>query len=383
MEIFNKPTGITSRWLSFENHTGEKGKGGMRNKGAKGYPSDYIKPGQSLVLANITGQGIIRRMWMTINEFSAPERLRGLKLQMFWDNGKTPAVCAPLGDFFGAVLAKKTAFENEFFADPEGRSFSCTIPMPFRKAARIELLNETDQEIRIFYEINYTLGDPLEDQACYFHAWWNRENRTTLGRDFEILPKVTGNGRFLGTFVGVIEDPIYKGNWFGEGEVKVYLDGDEEWPTLVGTGTEDYIGSAWSQGVFANRYTGCLIADYQHHQFSFYRFHVADPVYFDKDIRVTLQQMGGAPKKNIEEILAHGAKLEVVEADCQERGVFNLYEQVISDWRHWATEDTNWCNFYREDDVCAMAFFYLDAPENNLGDIAPFSDRVKGVESID
>lgn len=377
MEVFQKPAGTITRWISFENQTGEKGKGGFRNKGAKGHPSDYIGPGKSLVLADIEGQGVIRRIWMTITDFSAPQILRGLKLQMFWDNAGSPAVCAPLGDFFGAVLARKTAFKNEFFSDPEGRSFNCTIPMPFRKAARILLINETEKAIRVFYDINYTLGDSLDDQTCYLHAWWNRENRTKPGRDFEILPKVKGKGRFLGSYIGVIENPAYNGNWFGEGEVKVYLDGDNDLPTLVGTGTEDYIGDAWSQGVFTNRYTGCLIADYERHQFAFYRFHAADPIYFDTDCSVTIQQMGGAPRSNIEKMLAKGVKLDIVSAENSEYGNVNLYEQEISDWRHWALEDGKWCNFFREDDVCAVAYFYLDTPDNGLGDIQPVSERIR------
>ncbi|HHY83495.1 MAG TPA: DUF2961 domain-containing protein [Clostridiales bacterium] len=377
MELFRKPAGVVTRWQSFENIKGEKGKGGFRNNGAKGHPSDYIQPGHTLILSDIKGQGIIRRIWATINHYNSPDVLRGLKLQMFWDHCETPAVSVPFGDFFGAVLGKKTAYENEFFADPEGRSFVCTIPMPFRKAAKISLVNETDRNIRIFYDVDYTLGDYLSDDSCYFHAWWNRQNKTKLGQDFEILPKIKGKGRFLGCYIGVNENPIYNGNWFGEGEFKVYLDGDEDLPTLVGTGTEDYIGSAWSQGAFVGRYSGCLIADNENHQFSFYRFHVKDPIYFDTDCRVTLQQLGGATRDRIEEMIAKGVRLEIVSVDCQERGVINLYEQEIPDWRYWATEEGNWCNFYREDDVCAVAYFYLDTPDNCLGDIQPVLERIK------
>jgi len=140
--------------------------------------------------------------------------LRSLKIEMFWDNASEPAVSAPFGDFFGVGLGLRTPFESELFSDPEGRSFNCFIPMPFQKNAKVILTNESDEILDLtFFDINYTISEKPDKNALYFHCYWNREQRTTLGKDFEILPKVEGKGRFLGTNIGVIENPDYKGAW--------------------------------------------------------------------------------------------------------------------------------------------------------------------------
>jgi hypothetical protein len=146
--------------------------------------------------------------------------------------------------------------------------------------------------------MNCLLEQQHGDDVLYFHASWRRESPTKVGRDFEILPRVEGKGRFLGANVGVLADPKNLG-WWGEGEVKMYLDGDTEYPTLIGTGTEDYIGTGWGQKPFAGRYQGCYVSDDEAHIYSFYRYHVPDPVYFEKSARVTIQQIGGTSKKNV------------------------------------------------------------------------------------
>jgi len=183
--------------------------------------------------------------------------LRSLKLEMFWDGAEKPAVSVPFGDFFGVGLGKKTSFENVFFSDPEGRSFNCRIPMPFRTGAKMMITNESDKPLEmIFYDINYSQNIEPDENTLYFHAFWQRNQKTELGKDFEILPQVQGRGRFLGTNIGVIEDSLYEGSWWGEGEVKMYLDGDTEYPTIAGTGTEDYIGTAYGQGKFNHMHQG-------------------------------------------------------------------------------------------------------------------------------
>src|SRR5450432_125418 len=273
MDLFRKPPGVTTRWISFENPTGEAGKGGTRNRGAKGRPSEIMKPGASVTLVDTAGPGVLRRIWMTTSEQHVPQVLRSLRIEMFWEGASKPAVAAPLNDFFGMGLGRKVAFESALFADPEGRSFNCFVPMPFRKHARVVLTNESTRDIMVFYEVDLTLGDDLAADMLYFHAHWRRENPTALGREFEILPKVTGAGRFLGTNIGLVEDPVYHGGWFGEGEVKIYLDGDGDHPTLCGTGTEDYIGTAWGQKRFAQRTTGCPVHDLDTKSWCFYRYH--------------------------------------------------------------------------------------------------------------
>jgi hypothetical protein len=278
--------------------------------------------------------------------------LRSLKLEMFWDNETKAAVSVPLGDFFGIGLGRMTAFHNVFFADPEGRSFNCLIPMPFKTGARIVVTNESDKDLEMmFFDVDYQLTEDWDEDNLYFHAFWHRDTATALGKDFELLPRVQGRGRYLGTNVGVNTHPRYKDLWWGEGEVKMYLDGDAEFPTLAGTGTEDYIGTGWGQGKFFTDYTGCLIADGENHQWGFYRYHVPDPIYFSSDCRVTIQQMGGGPPKEVDEVQKAGAPLTI------------------------ATTSEAWNNFFRSDDVSATAYFYLDRPSDGLSSLQSVTMR--------
>src|SRR5690349_6688598 len=209
---------------------------------------------------NYSGAGTIRRIWITVSR-RTQATLRAIRLEMYWDGVSTPAVSAPLGDFFGVGLGRKTPFENALFSDPEGRSFTSYIPMPFRKGARVLLINESKSSIHLFYDIDFLQVKEQKPGVLYFHTYWSRKSVSKLGEDFEILPYVKGKGRYLGMNMGIITDPSYQNSWWGEGEVKIFLDGDEELPTLNGTGTEDYIGTGWGQGKFAHLYQGCLVAD--------------------------------------------------------------------------------------------------------------------------
>ena len=302
--------------------------------------------------------------------------MRSLRFEIFWDRATEPAVAAPLNDFFGMGLGRKTVFESALFADPEGRSFNCFAPMPFRKHAKMVVTNESSKDVTIFYEVDLTLGDQLGADVLYFHAHWRRENPTVLGREFEILPKVKGAGRFLGTNIGLIEDPAYHGGWFGEGEVKVYLDGDGQHPTLAGTGTEDYIGTAWGQDKFSQRTTGCPIRDRDSKSWCFYRYHVDDPVFFDSDCRVTLQNMGGISGAKLKELTARGAKFQIVTVS-KETGIVNLLEMD----EPWTIDDPrigeSWTNFWRQDDLSATAYFYLDSPTNGLPALQSLEERLR------
>jgi hypothetical protein len=198
----------TSHWTSPETRDVPQGQGGRENQAAKGHPYDTIRAGESLVLANIQGSGVIRRIWITVGE-RTPVMLRSLRLEMFWDNAEKPAVSAPLGDFFGAALGQTVAFENALFSSPEGRSFNTIVPMPFRRAARLMLTNESSADLtRVFYDVDYTLGPPPLDML-YFHAYWRREHPTVLGEDFRVLPAIEGRGRYLGAVFGVETDQTY------------------------------------------------------------------------------------------------------------------------------------------------------------------------------
>ena len=239
---------------------------------------------------------MINRMWFTISDRS-PQMLRSLIINIYWDNEDKPAVSVPFGDFFGIGLGKTAVFENALFANPEGRSFNSFVQMPFKEAARIELVNESETDLpMVFYDVNLQLLKEWNNNYLYFHSYWHRDTLTALANDFEIMPAVSGKGRFLGSNISVHANPAYKDCWWGEGEVKIWLDGDSDFPTLVGSGTEDYIGTAWGQGQYINRYTGCPIADDKNRQWTFYRYHIPDPVYFKSGCRVTIQQIGGNTK---------------------------------------------------------------------------------------
>ena len=270
-----------------------------------------MPPGQSRTLLDTKGAGIIQRIWLTISE-RTPAVLRSARIEMYWDEAATPAISAPIGDFFGLALGRLVPFQNALFSDPEGRSFTSYIPMPYRKAARIVVINDSDASILLFYDVDFLRMNSLRPDAMYFHAFWSRNSKTDLGKDFEILPEVKGRGRYLGSNLGMISDPKYGDTWWGEGEAKIYLDGDSALPTLNGTGSEDFVGSGWGLGAFAHMYQGSPIADEKRHQWAFYRYHIPDAVYFQKSCRVTMQVLGGASVAEVKQLVANAVPLTVV-----------------------------------------------------------------------
>ncbi len=367
-EIFEFDDNAHSRWVSFENPNAKIGQGGKSNDGAKGSPYHVFEPLETVVLLDQKGPGIINRIWMTLdNFFEKPEEMRNIKIKMFWDGCNTPAVSVPVADFFCAPLKKLIPFENALFASPEGRSFVSYIPMPYKRGAKIILVNEsTNQKHKLYYDINFTKLDKPKKNNLYFHACWRRENPTTLGRDFEILPQIKGKGKFLGTNIGVITDKRNLG-WWGEGEVKIFLDDDKKYPTLCGTGTEDYISTGWGQGKFINNFHGSLICDNTNGLFSFYRFHIPDPVQFRTNCRVTIQQMGGVVKRDVLKMLEQGVKIKPVSAIVHPNPKqYNFLGDSKHKFEDPKFHDDTWINYYREDDFCATAYFYLDSPTNNL-----------------
>lgn len=361
--LFQMPTGIESRWASPENPKGEKGKAAQAEGGRKGSPTIAVKAGDSRVLAEASGRsGTVRRIWLTFADRS-PKRLRSLRLDMFWDGAPTPAVSAPLGDFFGVGLGQTAKFQSALFSNPEGRSFNCVAPMPFKTGMKIVITNESDANVdELFYDVDYTLGDPHGANTLYFHAHYRRENPTQLQKDYELLPRVAGRGRYLGVNIGVIGNrQTYFKTWWGEGEVKVYLDGDRDLPTLSGTGTEDYIGSAWGQGQYAHDLQGCPFVDEENGRWCFYRYHLPDPIYFYKDIRVTIQQIGYLGGNDRAPFVKGGQRLYragpgLVEMDLSQEGKFE-----------------------RQDDWSSCAYFYLDRPENELPPLELVSKRIAGL----
>lgn len=299
---------------------------------------------------------------------------------MFWDGKDKAAVDVPLGDFFVSNLGRTTAFQSAFFSSPEGRSFNCYIPMPFKKGARITITNESAKDTaKLFYDVDFVLAETVPADALYFHAYWTRQMTSKLGDDFVVLPKVSGKGRFLGMSVGLNTDSAYDKTWWGEGEVKMYLDGDKEYPTINGTGAEDYIGTGWGMGSFSNLYQGAPVADERKRQFVFYRWHVPDAIWFQKDIKVTLQQIGGAAKEVVKEKLSEGINLQPVTVDN-----INGFVRLLDMKSPSSVNDTNfpegWVNFYRLDDFSAVSYFYLEKPESKLPSLPSIDVRMKNVK---
>ncbi len=367
--LFVAPRGVQTLWLTAENPRGEKGAGGQANGGRKGAPAiKNVLPGSQHVLADINGtSGVLRRIWMTIND-RRPKMLRGFRIDIYWDGAARPAVSAPLGDFFGHMLGKLVTFDSAMLSSPEGRSFNCCFPMPFRKGVKVVVTNETDEPIEmLFYEINCTVGDAIGDDALYFHSHWRREAHTVMQRDYEILPTTHGRGRYLGTAIGVISNMnTYNRSWWGEGEVKFFIDGDTAHPTLCGTGTEDYIGTAWGQGRYDNLYQGCHLVDDVKFWYGFYRLHVPDPVFFSTDIRATIHQIGcwdpiSKAQFHLSETPIYKTGPERNRVDFSKKGntlPYDIYEREDDDWS-------------------SCAYFYLDRPENNLPALASLAERLE------
>jgi hypothetical protein len=362
--LFTLPPDMETRWATAENPTGEKAAATRGNDGRKRAPAVApLAAGASWTMAEASGRGgTVRRIWVTIPERN-PRTLRGIRLDMYWDGAAAPAVSVPLGDFFCHGLGRMATFQNALFSSPEGRSFNACVPMPFRTGMKIVAINESGADIRLFfYEVDYTLGDRHGPDVLYFHSHWRRENPTEFLRDYQILPPVAGSGRYLGANIGVIADTgTYCKSWWGEGEVKVYLDGDRDLPTLCGTGTEDYIGTGWGQGQYAHPYQGCQLADHERFQYSFYRLHVPDPVIFRREIRVAIQQIGCWDPATSAQMNGSGLRLR--------------WGSRPVDMAK-AVSDKGYGLFERRDDWSSCAWFYLDRPVNGLPAIAPAADRM-------
>lgn len=357
---------------SFENINGIKGEGGKSNHSAKGNAAEDLKSGQSKTLLELQGPGIIQRMWFTLQN-RTPQMMRALRLRMYWDGETKPAVDVPFGDFFGYGLSKVVKFETALFSNPEGRSFNCMIPMPFRKGAKVVITNESPNSIgSLFFDIDFVELENPDNDALYFHAYWTRQKTSELRKDFEFLPEITGKGRFLGVNIGVNTDPGYGETWWGEGEVKMYIDDDKKLPTINGTGTEDYIGTAWGMGKFTGLYQGCTVADDSARQFAFYRFHIPDFIGFHQNFRASIQQIGGGMRDVVRKLIKNNVKLEPVTVAW-----LNGSRLLLDNPKDIFDTDfpNGWVNFYRIDDYSATSYFYLNTPSTGLSELPNIVER--------
>ncbi len=294
-KIYDLQVPVDSRSISFENPTGDKGKAGTAPSkigiGRKGRPAKEFAPGQSYTLCDIQGPGEIRHIWVTVRK--GVDTLQGIVIRAYWDGQKHPSIEAPLGAFFGIMHGKVGEYQSAAHSVNPEAGMNIWLEMPFAKQAKITLTNESKTSTPLFYYIDYTTGDKLPSKFGRLHVLYRRENPTTLKEDFEILPKRTGKGRFVGCVLGI---RTLEENWWGEGEFKVFLDGDKEFPTICGTGTEDYIGQSWGTQNVAYLYGGTSLTDGKLN--TIYRWHIKDPIYWKKDARITMQQIGWSQQVN-------------------------------------------------------------------------------------
>ncbi|MBD3176807.1 MAG: DUF2961 domain-containing protein [Armatimonadia bacterium] len=298
-----------SRSISAENPKGEKGAGaqevpkpgegpaGHLGKGWKVRPCITLEPESTTTLAEIDGPGIIQHIWITVD----PKAYRDCILRMYWDGSEHPAVEVPLGDFFCNGNAQRVNVVSlPINVNPSG-GFNSYWPMPFRKGAKITIENQRWEQIHgFFYQIDYCLTE-VPQEAAYFHAQWRRSVTTREYPEHVIVDGIQGKGQYVGTYLMWCQ---FSDGWWGEGEVKFYIDGDKEHPTWCGTGTEDYFGGAWC---FGDTYTAPFLGyplwqkdDVNVPKHGLYRWHIMDPVRFDEELKATVQALGWWPDAKYE-----------------------------------------------------------------------------------
>jgi Protein of unknown function (DUF2961) len=305
-----------SRSISPENFTGEKGKGGMATEGTgskasrdlgqgwKVSPSVRIKSKTTFTVAEITGPGSIQHIWMT-----PTGNWRHSIIRFYWDDEKEPSVEVPVGDFFGMGWGKYAPLNSLAVAVNPGSAFNCYWPMPFRKKCKITMENLDDNDMILYYQVDYLLTDVPSD-AAYFHAQFRRIHNLPYKQDYVLIDEIKGRGQYVGTYIAY---ETHENGWWGEGEIKFFMDGDTQWPTIIGTGTEDYFCGSYDWDTRKKNEAGVEIVDYTEHtgpyaglhqvirgdghyqvmqRFGMYRWHITDPIRFEKDLKVTIQALG-------------------------------------------------------------------------------------------
>jgi hypothetical protein len=302
-----------SRSISPENFTGAKGQGGMAvdgtgakasielGQGWKVSPSVVLKSQTTFTLAEIEGPGSIQHIWMT-----PTGNWRFSILRIYWDDEKYPSVECPAGDFFCMGWGQYSPLQSLAVAVNPGSGFNCYWPMPFHKKCRITMENISDDDMTLYYQVDYILTD-VPANSAYFHAQFRMSNPTRYKEDYVIVDSISGKGQYVGTYLAL--EP-HNNRWWGEGEIKFYMDGDTKYPTICGTGTEDYFCGSYDFSSkqknavspeyteFCSPYSGLpqVIRGDGHYnimqRFGMYRWHITDPVRFEKDLKVTIQNLG-------------------------------------------------------------------------------------------
>jgi hypothetical protein len=267
-------------------------------------PFVVIEPGKTFTLAEITGPGAIQHIWLT-----PTGTWRYSILRFYWDDETTPSVEVPLGDFFGMGWGEYAHMSSLAVCVNPGSAFNSYWVMPFRKKCKVTIENINVDKVTIYYQIDYTLTE-VPDDAAYFHAQFRRTNPVKYKDVYTIVDNIKGKGHYVGTYMAW---GVHNNGWWGEGEIKFFMDGDQEFPTINGTGTEDYFCGSYdfdtrrkvAQGVdmveyteFSTPYTGLhqVIRGDGHYKimqrFGMYRWHISDPVRFEKDLKITIQDLG-------------------------------------------------------------------------------------------
>ncbi|HEX8521824.1 MAG TPA: glycoside hydrolase family 172 protein [Tepidisphaeraceae bacterium] len=327
-------TDVRSRAVTPENFTGEKGKAAAATQGTGAHaaeqpgmgrgwkisPSVRIKAHSTFTLADIKGPGCITHIWMT-----PTGNWRRSIIRFYWDGQEQPSVEAPVGDFFACGLKQYAPVSSLAVCVNPGSAFNCYWSMPFRKQARITLENIDDKDMVLYYQVDYSEGaKAVANHALYFHAQFRMEDPVKARPGlYTLLEGVKGRGQFVGTYMTYM---THRAGWWGEGEIKFYLDGDGEFPTITSTGTEDYFCGSYNfenratklYQVFSTPYAGLIQvippekAYLPEQKFGLYRWHVTDPIRFEKDLRVEIQDLG-----------------------WEERGKYKKLEDSISTVSYW------------------------------------------------
>ena len=275
----------------------EKNPASNLGKGWKVRPCIPVKKGETICLADIQGPGQITHIWMTVID----KVYRNLILRIYWDGEDTPSVETPIGDFFCNGHALRYNVNSMMILSNPSGGFNSYWPMPFRKSCKItiESTHHEDTEL-FFYQIDYTLCE-IPREAAYFHALYRRATTDRQNPDYLIVDNIQGQGHYVGTFLAWSQ---LSNGWWGEGEVKFYMDGDQEYPTICGTGTEDYFGGAWCFGeTYSTPFLGYPLwrkepGEVPKH--ACYRWHIMDPIRFQKNLKVTIQALGWWPNSKFQ-----------------------------------------------------------------------------------
>jgi Protein of unknown function (DUF2961) len=307
-DVASLRAGVVTRSISPENPNGAPGQGGRAvvgtgagpgrelGRGWKISPSIEIPAQSTVTLADIDGPGRIKHIWMT----TPHDHWRSLLLRAHWDGAAAPAVEVPAGDFYGQGWGRFAQLSSSMIAvNPHG-GFNSYWPMPFRAGARLTCENLSGNPVVVYFQITYDAGTD-EERSGYLHAHWRRSNPVE-GALHTLVEGVRGAGQYAGTYLAW---GVNSRGWWGEGEIKYYLDGDEDFPTICGTGTEDYFGGAWNFDVPGQGYTAYSTPYLGLHQiirpdglydsqqrFGMYRWHVTDPIRFATALRVEIQALG-------------------------------------------------------------------------------------------